>query len=126
MHIFFRIVDGDDTALGTEKGFMGGSGHDIGAFLEGLLEIRSDQTQNMGHVVHQQAIQFQFVKYCTDFADRFTVNDHALAQDNQLRPMLLNQFAGGGHIYFVRVVRQHRKINYRRFLPFWIAHNKIP
>ena len=37
-----------------------------------------------------------------------------------------NQFPGLFHIDFVRVVSQHRKIDYRRLLPFGITHYKIP
>ena len=104
LQIVFGIVYGGNTALGAVKRFMGRAGHDVCSLLEGLLEIRAHQPEHMGHVIHQHTIQFECINDGAHFLNRFFMDDHAFAQDNQLRAVFGDQFPGGFNINFKRIV----------------------
>ena len=124
--VFFSEIHRRHTSLGAKIGFMGRTGDHVGALIKRLLKIRSHQPEDMGHVIHQHAVQGEFVDGLTDFSDGLAMDDHALSKDNQLRLVLGNQFAGRIDVNFKVVVRQDREIDHRRPLPLRVAHHIIP
>ena len=45
------VVAGDNAALRTEIGLVGGAGYKLGAFLEWFLEMGADKPEDVGHVI---------------------------------------------------------------------------
>ena len=46
------VIHADHAALRAEEGLVRRAGDDLRALLKRLLEVVADQTQHMGHVVH--------------------------------------------------------------------------
>ena len=67
---------------------MRGAGHQVRALRERLLEMGPDQPQHVGHVVHDHGVETLLVQETADLGHRLLVQHHALAEDDQLRPVL--------------------------------------
>ena len=90
VHVVIRIkIGGHHTALGTEKGFVGRTGHQVGALGKRLLKAGTYQTQYMGHVVHDDGGKSHLVNELADGRHRFLMQDHAFSQNDQFRPVPL-------------------------------------
>ena len=100
---------------------MRGACDDVGAFAERVLEVRSDQAQHVGHVVHQEGVQAQFIDELPQFVYGFGVEHHALAQDDQFGPVLLEQFPRCRRVDAVLVAGVHREIHRGGFLGARVA-----
>src|SRR4030043_1068870 len=80
-------IASNDPPLGTEKGFMGGTGNNIRSFLKGFLKIGSNQSQHMGHVIMDDRLGFYPGCHLSNLLQRLLIKDHAFAQDKQTRFM---------------------------------------
>ncbi len=105
---------------------MGRARDQVGAFQERLLEVGADEPENVGHVVHDHGIHVGRVEILADFRDRFPVQYHAFAEDDEFRPVKIQQFTGGGHIDLVGVLGQDRETHHGRAFRMGIARNEIP
>jgi len=97
-------VAGDDAALGPEERLVGRSGDDVGALGEGLLEVGPDETEDVRHVVHQHRPAAGLVEEAPHLGHRLGMEDHALAEDDELRVLLGDEVEEGGYVGLVRVV----------------------
>ena len=62
-HLVVSVVYGDNAALRAVIGLMGGAGDNVRSFLKGLLKIGTDQSQYMGHIVHDHTIQGKLIDH---------------------------------------------------------------
>ena len=80
----------------------------------------------MGRIVHKHRIDPRLIQIPSDFCNRFAVQKHALAENDQFRPAGVDQFEGRRDIDLVRVLRQHGKICHRRPFSVGIAGDEVP
>ena len=59
-------------------------------------------------------VQSLLVDEAADLGHRLLVEHHALAEDDELRPVLLDELEGAGHVDAVLVAGQHREVDHRR------------
>ena len=109
--LLFPPVPGHDSPLGAEEGLVGGAGDQVRPFGERLLEMGSHQPQDVGHVVEDDGLDLLLPEELPDLPDRFAVEDHALAEDDQLRPVFVDDPAGRLHVDLVGILRQDRKVH---------------
>ena len=58
------VIHGDNAALRAVIGLMGGTGDNVRPFLKGLLKLGADQSQYMGHIVHDHTVQRMLINNC--------------------------------------------------------------
>ncbi len=92
---------------------MRGAGDEVGALREGLLEVGAGEAQHMSHVVQDDGIEPGLVHEAADFGHRFLVEHHALAEDDELGAMLLDEFEGTGHVDAIPVAWLHGEVDHR-------------
>ncbi len=71
LQVGLPVVDADDAPLRTEEGLVGGAGDDLCALLKGLLEVVADESQHVGHVVHDGGRDVLFIHKLPDGGHRF-------------------------------------------------------
>ena len=99
-----------DTPLGTKQSLMGGPGHQVRPFGKRQLEVGTNKPQHMGHVVHHHGVYLLVLQEPTDLGHRLPMDNHTLSEDDQFRPVFINQFLRAKDIYLIRVMGQHREI----------------
>src|SRR4030042_430382 len=73
----------NNPSLGSKKSFVSGASDDIRSFPKGFLKIGPDQSQNMGHVIVDDRPGFHFRYHLSNLFQRFSINNHAFAQNDQ-------------------------------------------
>ena len=72
--------------------------------LKGLLEVVADESQHVGHVVHDGGGDVLLIHKLPDGGHRFLVQHHALAEDDELGLILLDDLLGLLHVDLVDVI----------------------
>ena len=104
LQILLLVVDADDAALRTEEGLVGGAGDDLRALGKGVLEVVADEAQHVGHIVHDGGGDLLLIHELADGGHRLLVQHHALAEDDQLRAVALDELLGLLHVHLIGVV----------------------
>ena len=107
----FLVVHRNDATLGPKESLMGGPGDDLRALLEGLLEVGAHQAQHMGHIVHDGGGDPLLVHKLADGGHRLPVQHHALAEDDQLGLILVDELFGLLHVDLINVILAHREVH---------------
>ena len=116
---------GDDAPLGPEERLVRRARHEVGAVRERQLEVRADQPEHVGHVVHHDRGDRVLVEERPDLGDRLGVQDHALAEHDELRAALLDELERRGDVDPVGVVGQDGEVHDRRPLGPRIARHEV-
>ena len=109
--VLLLVVDADNAPLGAEEGLVGGPGDDLRSLLEGLLEVVADESQHVGHVVHDGGGDLLGIHKLPDGRHGLPVEHHALAENNELRPVLRDDLFGLLHVNFIDIVPAHGEIH---------------
>src|SRR3990170_1782354 len=107
--------------LCAEVRLVGRPRHEVGPLLKRPLEMRPDETQHMGHVVHHHRRDLLGVEVLPDLGDRLFVEDQALAEDDQFGPVSVDQVERFRDIDLVRVLGKHWEVDDGRPLGLGIA-----
>ncbi|MBA7667009.1 hypothetical protein ES703_75094 [subsurface metagenome] len=67
----------------------------------------------MGGVIHNYWLRFYASYHLCYLFDRLGVQHHALAKDNEFRPVFLDKFGCLGQVDTVRVIYRNGEIHYR-------------
>ena len=110
--VLLLIVDADDAALGAEEGLVGGAGDDLRALLEGVLEVVADEAQHMGHIVHNGGGNLLLVHKAADLGHRLLMQNHGLAEDDQLRTIAVDELLGLLHVHLIGVIPAHGEVHH--------------
>ncbi len=86
--IVFTEPRGDDTALRAVKGLVRRSGYDVRTLTKWFLEMGPHQSKNVRHVIHQEAIEAQFIDEPPHLGYGLRMQHHALAEDDEFRLVL--------------------------------------
>jgi len=123
--VLFPPVSGNDSPLRAEKGLVSRSGDQVRPFGKWLLKVGPQQSQNMGHVVQDDGIDFLLPEEIPDLPDGFPVEDHAFAEDDQFRPDFVDDPTGFLHIDFVGIFGQYRKVRNGRFFQSPVVSDEV-
>ena len=125
--LLFRLLPApaDEAALGAEERLVGRARHEVGALVERLLEMRPDEAEDVRHVVHEHGVDADGVEEGADFVDRLGVQHHALAEDDELWALPLDEIEERRHVGLVRIVGQHRDVDDRGHLGARVAGHVV-
>ena len=115
----------DDAALRAEERLVRRPGDEVGALAERLLEVRPDEAEHVRHVVHEHGVDAGVVEEGPDLVHRLRVQHHALAEDDELGALLLDEVEERRHVRLVRVVGQHRDVDHGRQLGARVAGHVV-
>ena len=91
------------TPLRTEEGLVGGAGDDLRALLK--EEVVADDPQHVGPMSYMMVVgMFCSSTKLPDGGHRFLVQHHALAEDDELGLILLDDLLGLLHVDLVDVI----------------------
>ena len=105
------VIHADHAALRAEEGLVRRAGDDLRALLKRLLEVVADQTQHMGHVVHDGRADALLADEAYKLRDRLLIQHHGLAEDHEFRPVLRKQQLCRLRVDAVRVVGADGKVD---------------
>ena len=114
-----------NTPLRAKEGLVGRPRNHFGPLDKGLLEVGADEPQHMGHIVHQYGVDVLGIQELSDLGNRLLVKDHALAKDNQLGSVGINELQRGRDINHVGIVGQDREIHHSRPLRPRVSSHKV-
>ncbi len=87
--------------------------------------MRTDETYDMGHIIHQNGSRLFRMEELTDLRDRFGVKDHAFSEYDQLWVITFEQTCCFLQINPIGIVLTHRKIKHSIFFGNGILCNII-
>ena len=111
LEVLALIIHADDAALRAEEGLVRRAGDDLRALLEGVLEVIADKAQHMGHIVHDRRGDVLRIDKGADLCDRLAVQDHALAEDDELGAILVDELLRALDVDLVDVVAAYREVH---------------
>ncbi len=106
---FLRDVAGDEAALGAEEGLVGAARDDVRALGERRLE-GAVEAEDVGHVVHDDRAFRPAPDDVGHELDRLAVEEHALAEDDELGPVALEELAELGQVGLVGVAGEDGEV----------------
>ena len=112
LQVFLFPVGSYHAALGAEEGLVGGAGDYLGALLKGLLEVIAHQAQNVSHIVHYGGGYVLLVHELAYSRHGLLMQHHGLAEDYQLRPVLVDKLLGFLNVYLIDIVLAYREVHY--------------